>query len=201
MNILKIAVTGSAGSGKSIVCRRFNELGLVTLDCDQIAREVVEPGKPAYNKVVALFGNDVVLENRQLDRLKLRNIIVDKPGLRKKMEGILHPQILKDLFLQIETADYKKEKAVAVEVPLLFELDMNIAFDVSITVAAKDGDLIQRISSRDSVSTESAKKILDLQLAQEEKIKRSDFVLWNKGTLQELFDSVDKLYAQLKKNG
>jgi dephospho-CoA kinase len=200
MKILKIAVTGSAGSGKSLVCRRLKELGLVTLDCDQIARQIVEPGKPAYNKVKGLFGNGVVQKDLQLYRSKLRALILEKPLLRKKMEGILHPEILDELFLQIKTTEYKKEKAVAVEVPLLFELDMGIQFDVTITVAAKDSDLAVRISSRDGVSLENAQKILDLQMPQSEKIQRSDHVISNNGTTRELFDSVDELYARLKKN-
>ena len=77
IGILKIAVTGSAGSGKSLVCQRFKEIGLVTLDCDIIARQVVEPGMPGFKKIVDLFGQKVVQKQGTLDRAKLRNIIVN----------------------------------------------------------------------------------------------------------------------------
>ncbi len=101
MTILKIAVSGSAGSGKSIVCQRFNELGLVTLDCDIIARQVVEPGKSGFDKIVELFGKTILSKEGILDRARLRNIIVENPVLREKMEDILHPQIFKEMLFTI----------------------------------------------------------------------------------------------------
>ncbi len=198
--ILKIAVTGSAGSGKSLVCKRFGQLGLVILDCDQIARQIVEPGEPAYKKVVALFGEGILQKNKEFDRLKLRNIIVDQPDKRAQLEGILHPGILDELWIQIKTAAFDKEYAVAVEVPLLFELSMEKQFDVTVTVAAKEVDLVKRISCRDDVPQASAQKVLDLQMPQQHKIDRSDYVIWNAGKTQELYDAVDNLYMDIKKN-
>ena len=134
MKILRIAITGSAGSGKSLVCRRFKTIGLVTLDCDVIARQVVEPGKPGFKKIVEVFGRSVLEKTGTLDRVLLRNIIVDDAILRKKMEDILHPQILMEMVSQIENAVYKDKKAVAVEVPLLFELGMEKQFDATVVV-------------------------------------------------------------------
>ncbi len=201
MNILKIAVTGSAGSGKSLVCSRFDEIGCVTLDCDVIARQVVEPGQKGFEKIVALFGRQVVMEDGNLDRAALRKIIVHDDDLRKKMERILHPQILDEMIFQMENADYTgKKKAVAVEVPLLFETGMEQYFDVSIAVVSGLPELVQRISSRDSVTKEDAKRMLDLQMSQDEKTARADFVLKNSGSQSELFDMVDNLFDKIQKN-
>ena len=199
MKILRIAVTGSAGSGKSLVCKRFKTIGLVTLDCDVIARQVVEPGMPGFEKIVEVFGQSVVQKQGTLDRTLLRNIIVDDAILRKKMEDILHPQILSEMVFQIENAMYKDKKAVAVEVPLLFELGMEKQFDVTIVVAAQDMDLVKRISKRDKVSKENAQKMLDLQMAQEDKMAMADHVVINKGTMAELFESVDNLFDKIQK--
>lgn len=199
MKILRIAVTGSAGSGKSLVCKRFKTIGLVTLDCDVIARQVVEPGMPGFEKIVEVFGQSVVQKQGTLDRTRLRNIIVDDAILRKKMEDILHPQILSEMVFQIENAMYKDKKAVAVEVPLLFELGMEKQFDVTIVVAAQDMDLVKRISKRDKVSKENAQKMLDLQMTQEEKMAMADHVVINKGTMAELFESVDNLFDKIQK--
>jgi dephospho-CoA kinase len=197
--IFKIAVTGSAGSGKSLVCKRFRELGLETLDCDIIARQVVEPGEAGFKDIVETFGHDVILNQGGLDRSKLRNLIINDDNMRKKMEAILHPRILEQMMLQISTADYKDIKAVAVEVPLLFESGMDQFFDVTIAVMAKDQDLIKRISERDKVKEIDAKKMLSLQMPQEEKMKRADHILYNTGTNSELFESVDILFNKIQK--
>ncbi|MFA5904314.1 MAG: dephospho-CoA kinase [Desulfobacula sp.] len=197
--ILKIAVTGSAGSGKSLVCKRLNELGLVTLDCDIIARQVVEPGKAGFNDIIGAFGREVLLNEGGLDRSKLRNIILNDSAMRKKMEDLLHPRILEQMMQQINAADYKEVKAVAVEVPLLFESGMDQFFDVTIAVIAENQDLVKRISGRDRVKESDAKKMIGLQMPQEKKMERADHVLYNTGTNSELFESVDILFGKIQK--
>ncbi len=199
MKIIKIAVTGSAGSGKSLVCSRFNQIGLVTLDCDVIARQVVEPGTHGFKKIVELFGQKLVLENGSLDRLSLRNIIVNDSKMRKKMESILHPQILLEMVSQMDNAEYRDKNAVAVEVPLLFESGMEKFFDASIAVMAQSRDLVKRIAQRDNVTKKDAKKMLDLQMPQKEKIARADYVIENRGTSAELFESVDNIFDRIQK--
>ena len=199
MKILKIAVTGSAGSGKSLVCKRFKELGLITLDCDIIARQVVEPGEKGFKDIIHLFGQDVLLNHGGLDRPKLRNLILNNSVMRKKMEELLHPRILEQMMLQISTAAYKDVKAVAVEVPLLFESGMDQFFNVTIAVMAKDQDLVKRISERDRVKEIDAEKMLSLQMPQEEKMARADHILYNIGTNSELFESVDILFHKIQK--
>jgi len=198
-DILKIGVTGSAGSGKSLICQGFKRLGLVSFDCDKIARQVVEPGQKGYEGVVACFGPDVVTSDKSLDRAKLRFLLVNHPELRKKMEDLLHPLIIKQMVLQIKTAVYDKEVGCVVEVPLLFELGMEKQFDVTVTVVASQSALLERISKRDNVSRENAGKLLDLQMGQNEKIKRADHVIENIGKPDELFESVEKLYVKIKK--
>ncbi len=199
MKNLRIAVTGSAGSGKSLVCQRFKAIGLVTLDCDVIARQIVEPGMPGFEKIVELFGQKVVGKQGTLDRAGLRNIIMNNSSLRQKMENILHPQIIKEMVFQIENTELRDKNAVVVEVPLLFELGMEKQFDVTIAVAAQDMDLVKRISDRDNVGEKDAQKILDLQMSQQDKMARADYVIFNKGTRSELFDSVDNLFNKIQK--
>lgn len=199
MKILKIAVTGSAGSGKSLVCRRLAQIGVVTLDCDKIARQVVEPGTHGFDKVVELFGRTVIQKQGTLDRAKLRNRIVRDPRMRKRLESILHPQIMKEMLVQMETAVCADKQAVAVEVPLLFETGMDRLFDLTIVVMADDHDLVKRISERDTVTQTDARKMLGLQMSQQEKSQRADHVIINRGTLPELFDSVDDLFDRIQK--
>lgn len=199
MKILKIAVTGSAGSGKSLVSGRLKQIGAATLDCDVIARQVVAPGSPGFHKIVELFGPAVVGKEDDLDRAGLRTRIVNDPLMRKKMEEALHPLIMKEMISQMDIAAAEGKKIVCVEVPLLFETGMDTLFDVTIAVTAKDGLLVERISGRDHVTPADARKMLDLQMSQEEKIKRADHVITNTGTMSELFDSVDKLFDKIQK--
>ncbi len=199
VKILKIGVTGSAGSGKSLVCQGLKTLGLVTFDCDLIARQIVEPGQKAYEGVVSCFGPDVVKQDKTLDRARLRKIMVNRPDLRRQLEALLHPLIIAQMLLQIKTAVYDREPACAVEVPLLFELGMAAKFDVTVVVAATREALVARISTRDKVSAESAIKILALQMAQEKKIKQADHVIENNGNPGKLFESVEKFYTKIKK--
>lgn len=198
-DILKIAVTGSAGSGKSLVCHHFKTLGLVVLDCDIIAREVVEEGTTGFNEIVDLFGEKIVNKNRTLNRARLRHIIINNPELRKKMEGILHPLIVKEMIFQMANTQYKDIKAVVVEVPLLFELSMEHCFDTTVVVAAREMDLVQRICDRDNVNQKDALKILALQMPQKEKLKKADHVILNKGDSSELFKSVKDLFEIIQK--
>jgi len=198
-DIVKIAVTGSAGSGKSLVLKAFSSLGLVTMDCDRIARQVVAPGHEGYTGVVRLFGQQVVRSDNTLDRAKMRRLMVDRPDLRTQLEALLHPLIFKALFRQMADADYGPEKACAAEVPLLFETNMQKKFDAVLVVTAPDDMLAQRVAERDGVEFADARKMLSLQMKQEKKIALSDYVIHNHGKPGEVFESVANLYAEIKK--
>ena len=200
MAILKIGVTGSAGSGKSLVCKCFARLGLEVFDCDRIAREVVEPGQPLYQQVVSLFGPGVVGKDRALDRAAMRRIILRDPEKRKALEAILHPGIIREMVRQMEAAPYKREKACAVEVPLLFELGMEKYFDTTLVVTAGQDQLEQRISARDGVDGDAARKMLALQMDQAEKVRRADHVVENRGSESGLCERLKTLYEALKKS-
>jgi dephospho-CoA kinase len=199
MTIFRIGVTGSAGSGKSLVCQCFETLGLEVFDCDRIARQVVAPGQPAYDKVVDLFGAKVVGPERILDRTSMRQIILEDPAKRVALEKILHPEIIREMVRQMEAAPYKREKACAVEVPLLFELGMEACFDTTLVVTAGQGTLEKRIAARDGVGRDGARQMLALQMDQEEKRRRADHVIENTGRTSELFEKLEILYKKLVK--
>ena len=195
--MLKIGVTGSAGSGKSLVCKGFGRIGLVTLDCDEIARQVVEPGQAAYGQVVKAFGSKAVAPDGTLDRPALRRMIVSTKGSREKLESILHPVIIKETVRQMDDAVHLKQKSCAVEVPLLFELGMEHIFDAVVAVTAGHSTLIDRIAARDGVDRESAQKLLSLQMPQSQKVQKADYVIENKGRPDDVFKSVADLYQKL----
>ena len=171
----------------------------MTLDCDQIARQLVAPGQKGYTGVVKLFGPQVVTPDKTLDRAKMRRMMVDRPDLRRQIEALLHPLIFERLFRQMAAADYGFEKACAAEVPLLFETGMENKFDAVVVVTAPDALLAQRIAARDGVRSADARKMLSLQMDQKKKVALSDYVIHNQGKPGEVFESVANLYAEIKK--
>lgn len=201
MNIFKTAVTGSAGSGKSIVGKKLVELGMAGFDCDRIAREIVEPGMPAFQKITHLLGKESVAKEGTLDRQKVRQMISEDEKLRKQVESILHPLILDTLFSRIETAESEGYAAAVAEVPLLFELDIEDRFDRTIAVVSEPETLVQRIVERDGVDRAAAEKILALQLGQEEKRRRADMVIENNAGVKELCQKVERVFRKMKKEG
>ena len=195
--IYKIGVTGSAGSGKSLVCRRFSELGIYVISSDKIARQVVEKGMPVYKKLVDLFGSQAVLKDGSLNRPVLRKIISSNSIMKAKLENIVQPEILKELFSRIRLREKKGDKIVVAEVPLMFELGLKDRFNLAITVAADENKLKQRISKRDSVTEREAEKFLSLQIPQQLKIQNSDKIIWNNGSIEALLMKVDKIYSEI----
>ena len=199
MDILKTAVTGSAGSGKSIVRKKLVRLGMAGFDCDRIAREIVEPGMPAFLRITRLLGEESVARDGTLDRQRVRQMIMENGDLRKQVEGVLHPLILETLFSKIETAESRGYQAAVAEVPLLFELCLENRFDLTIAVVSETETLVQRIMKRDGADRKSAEKILALQLGQQDKKRRADFVIENNARVQELNNEVERIFRKIEK--
>lgn len=201
MKIFKIAVTGSAGSGKSIVGKKLVQMGMAGFDCDRIAREIVEPGMPAFRRITHLLGGKSVVKEGVLDRQKLRQMIAEDEKTRKDVESILHPLILETLFSRIRAAESEGYPAAVAEVPLLFELDMEDRFDLTIAVVSEPEILLHRIVERDGVDRAAAEKILALQLNQEEKRRRADIVIENNAGIKELYQKVERVFRKMEKQG
>ncbi|MBW2090083.1 MAG: dephospho-CoA kinase, partial [Deltaproteobacteria bacterium] len=197
--VFKVAVTGGAGAGKSLVCNRLKELGIKIISADTLAREAVAPGSTAHEKILKHFGASVVLSDGTLNRQMLRRIIVNNFTSRLTMERFIHPEISK--LMQQKMADAKQhgDRVVAVEVPLLFELGMEEQFDLVVVVSADRKLRVKRLMERDNVSRDQAEELLNVQMPDQEKIERAGFVLPNDGSKEQLIKSVDRLYEKFLK--
>lgn len=191
---MRIAVTGSAGSGKTSVCDRLSERGLSIINADQVAREVVLPGSACLKKIGARFGESVIHPNGGLNRSELRNRIISDDKERQALEAIIHPEILSTMDEKIEAAGKAGEEIVIAEVPLLFEIGMAEHFDMVVLVTADRQSKVNRLMARDQVSQANAESLLNIQLSDEEKRNQSDIVLENCGTREELIKKVDQLH-------
>jgi dephospho-CoA kinase len=194
---IKVAVTGNAGSGKTSVCNILKKMGATVVYSDVIAREVVSPGTTAYKNIINFFGKEVLKENGFLNRKLLRSIIANDDSARNALEKIVHPEIINLIQLKMNRAEKHVNRFVFVEIPLLFELSLEGLFDLVITVSADYELRIERLMCRDKASRYDAESLFNLQMPEEEKIKRAELVIKNNGSIEQLIKSVEVLYSDL----
>lgn len=194
--VLKVAVTGGAGSGKTSVCNRLKELGIKTISSDAMAREAVTPNSTAHKKIVDFFGETVLLSDGTLNRKMLRRMIVNDDAARLTLERMVHPEISNLIREKIACAENEGFDIVVVEVPLLFELSMQEQFDWIILVSAGRELRVKRLMARDNISRDEAENLLHVQMPDKDKIGRADFVLSNEGSKARLMEAVDFFYEK-----
>jgi dephospho-CoA kinase len=193
---IKIAVTGGAGSGKSTVCNILKQLGVIVFDADKFARNIVQKDTTAYHKIIEYFGKQVIEKNGQLNRPLLREIITADHQAKSILEKIVHPEII--LLMKEKLFDAQKTgRNIAIEVPLLFELGLENLFDLTVMVYSTNEDKIKRLEIRDRITRQNASDLIELQMADQEKINRSNFVIHNNVSKEQLEKDVKKLYEKI----
>ena len=195
--LLKVAVTGSAGAGKTVVCRHLAKLGLPVIFSDQLAREAVKPGTVALRQIKAQFGLDIVTGNGSLDRQALRRTIVDDPAARCKLESIVHPAVIHRLQHRMAEFQSRGARMVIVEVPLLFETGMEKMFDRIVLVLSAHRAQVDRLVQRDATPRHEAEKLIGIQLPDDAKRHRADLVIENTAALDDLRAKADDLYQKI----
>ncbi|HIG26365.1 MAG TPA: dephospho-CoA kinase [Verrucomicrobiales bacterium] len=176
----KIGLTGGIGMGKSRAGEFISEFGLPVLDTDQIARDVVQPGMPALNEIRGDFGSDSILENGQLNRSWLARRVFGDDEARKRLEAILHPKIRNQWELDLHQWVEQGHRVGVVIIPLLFETKAESEFDSVICVACSSICQLERLRKRAWADKEIQQRIQS-QLPIQEKMDRSDYVVWNDG--------------------
>ena len=199
-NRLVLGVTGGIASGKTTVVNMLKEMGAPAIDFDVLARAVVEPDKPAWAEIVAYFGEQVLQEDRTLDRKKLSDIVFRDIEKRKKLESFTHPRIHEEFVRQLnEIVKRDPEAIVLVDVPLLIELNLQYMFHKTLLVHVPQHIQIERLVKRDAISNEEAADRLKAQLPIDEKVGYADFVIHNEKSLKETRKQVEELWQALKK--
>jgi dephospho-CoA kinase len=194
--VLRVGLTGGIGSGKSEVSRRLAAYGAVVIDADQIAREVVEPGTEGLAEVVAAFGPEVLTPDGALDRARLGDIVFADPGLRGKLNAIVHPRVASRM------AELERDAAGSIvvhDVPLIAENGRAGAYDVVVVVDAPPKVQADRLIRRRGMSREQAMARMAAQASREQRLAIADIVLDNSGSLAELDRQVGDLWAELRR--
>ena len=187
------------GRQKKRLDAMFEELGAPIVDFDIISRDVVEPDKQAWKEIVAFFGEQVLQEDRTLDRQKLSDIVFNDMVKRKKLESFIHPQIAVEFSRQVqEIAAEKPGAIIQVVVPLMIEVNLQYMMDKLVVVYVPQETQIKRLAKRDNITEAAAANILASQLSIEEKVSYADYVISNEGTLEETRKHVEALWATLQ---
>lgn len=180
-----IGLTGGIASGKSTVSNYLAELGAIIIDADKIAHEIMEKGKTAYWQVIEAFGREILAENGEIDRSRLGKIVFNNLEKKKILEEITHPQVIREMREKIE--EYRAEnKVIVLDVPLLFEAGLDSMVDETWVVYVDRETQLQRLMARDGLSYEEANKRIQAQMSLEKKRVLADFVINNKGNIEDL---------------
>lgn len=186
-----LGLTGGIGSGKSAAARHFSDLGIHTVDADHAARWVVEPGRPALEKIVEHFGPGVLQADGQLDRAALRTLIFEAPEQRRWLEALLHPLIGEEIASHLARA--QSPYAILVS-PLLIESGQYKNTQRVLVIDAPQALQIQRTRQRDQTSEQQVQAILKAQASREERLRHADDVLVNDRDLAWLHSEVERLH-------
>ncbi len=188
---LIIGLTGGIGSGKSEASKRFAERGILVVDADIVAREVVEPGQAALTLIAAHFGSDIIDSTGHLNRSKLRTIIFSNPEEKKWLESLLHPIINTEIRHQLANAT--SPYAILVS-PLLLETTQFQLVDRILVIDASEQLQLERASQRDNNNEAQIKAIMQTQLSRQERCARATDIIQNHGSINEIELQVEKLH-------
>ncbi|WP_370013153.1 dephospho-CoA kinase [Thalassolituus sp.] len=187
-----LGLTGGIGSGKSAASAFFREAGITVVDADMVAREVVEPGEPAWSAIKERFGSDAINEDNTLNRAWLRQKVFSEPEERRWLEGQTHPRIRDRITEQLATA---KSPYAILESPLLFESGQYELVTSTLVVDVPEQLQVERACNRDGNDPEQIKRIIAAQLPRQERLQRADQVVDNSGSLDELHKQLSALHA------
>jgi dephospho-CoA kinase len=198
--ILRVGLTGGIGSGKSEVARRLAEHGAVLIDADVAARKVVEPGSPGLAQVAAAFGDEVLRPDGSLNRERLGEIVFGDPGLRAKLNAIVHP-LVREWMQEAERAAVQAngDAVVVHDVPLLAESRGTAGFDAVIVVDVPPDLQLERLVSRRGMPAEQARARMAAQAGREQRLAVADIVIDNSGSLDDLDRRVAEVWADLER--
>jgi dephospho-CoA kinase len=195
---LLLGVTGGIATGKTTVADMLEELGARTIDFDVLSRVVVEPDKPAWRDIVSFFGEQVLLEDRTVDREKLREVVFRDLEKKKKLESFTHPRMGEE-FMQLVRRYVDEDPNAIIQVvgPLLIEANMHPLFHNMLMVYASEAEQKRRLIERDEMTEEMAMNMISSQLSVEEKKGYFDLIIDNSGSLEDTRRQVEELWERL----
>jgi dephospho-CoA kinase len=199
VSVYLIGLTGGIASGKSTVARRLVEHGAVHIDADDLARRVVEPGKPAFDAIVAEFGRDVVGHDGRLDRPKLGELVFRDDAARARLNAIVHPAVRELSRKLIERAEAEDPDAVVVyDVPLLVEASVDHPFDLIVVTNAPRRTQVERLVEERGFDPIQAEARVDAQVDNTARLAIADVVIDTDGSMAHTMSQTDALWQRIR---
>ncbi|XP_009791107.1 dephospho-CoA kinase isoform X1 [Nicotiana tabacum] len=194
-----VGLTGGIASGKSTVSNLFKAHGIPVVDADIVARNLLKKGTGGWKKVVSAFGEDILLDNGEVDRAKLGQIVFSDPGKRQLLNRLLAPFISRGILMEVLKLWMKGCSIIVLDVPLLFEAKMDKWTKPIVVVWVDPETQLQRLMTRDGSTEEEAKSRINAQMPLDLKRSKADIVIDNTGTLAALHEEFQKVLIQITK--
>ena len=192
-----VGLTGGIGSGKSTVAEALASRGAAVVDADRIAKEIVEPGGPAYAPVIERFGADVVLPDGHLDRPALAALVFNDAEALADLNAITHP-VIGRVMAQRTAAAGETAEIVILDIPLLnIATKQRIQFDAVVVVDAPVDVAVQRLCSYRGFSEQDARARIAAQMGREERRSLADLVIDNSGSRDDLDGELERAWVWL----
>ncbi len=196
MGSYKVGLTGGIGSGKTTVANIFSALGVKVIDADTISRELTRKGEPLLNILVSAFGDDILDKNGELKRDTLKEIIFNNENAKIRLENLIHPKVFEKIEKDVREMD---TEYCVISIPLLFETGSENLFDSVLVVDCPEELQIKRILQRDGITPELAKNIIENQMSRDKRLKKSNDVITNNTSLDNLESQVYELHKEYRK--
>ncbi len=203
--MLKVGLTGGIGCGKSTAVKKFQELGALIIDADQVSRDVVEPGTKALSEIAQLFGDDILLADGSLDRGKLKHIIFaptkEAEQALANLEKITHPIIREEIESRMKWATNQdlNNPYLIIDIPLLVEKNYEPLFDRIVVVDCTVEQQIERVQKRDNMNEETILKIIEQQASREQRKEVATDILDNTGNVESLLSQVKETHDKFER--
>ena len=196
--MLNVGLTGGIASGKSTVARMLAEKGAVLIDFDELAHAVQEPEGSVWREIVRHFGEEILHEDRTIDRRKLGETVFADREKRELLNRLVHPAIFEEWQRRLAEIQVRRADAIVVsDIPLLIEAGLKGMVDLVLLVYITPEEQIRRVMVRDGFSREEAERRLAAQMPIEEKLRWADIVIRNGGSPEETRRVVSEVWMEL----
>ena len=200
--MLKIGLTGGIACGKSFVLSEFRQLGVRCIDADEVAHQVILPGRPAYRDIVEHFGTGILGADSIIDRRKLGAAVFgdERKRQRQRLNGIVHPRIHQELDRQVARLQEEAGSGPAlamVDAALMVETGSYRKYDCVVVVTCRPEQQLERLLGRGGLTRQEVQARIDSQMPIEEKVRFADFVIDNSGDRARTRDRTREVHRRL----
>ena len=199
MTMKIIGLTGGIGTGKSTVSDYLKKNGCMIIDADEISRKMTAKGAPALAVIKKTFGDRYVSADGELDRKALGDLVFGDSEKLGILQNIITEKVIDETKCILKTlSDTKYDGIIVLDAPLLYECNMDDIADENWLVKSDNEVRIERVAARDNLTRDQIMARIDNQMSQREKEKRSDYIIDNSGTLDELYKQIDSLLERIR---